>query len=51
VRLIPRTGVFARFRAAFALAVIAVVIGLVFAGALSMVIWGVASAIHHAASN
>jgi hypothetical protein len=51
VRLIPRTGPFARIRAAIALAVIAVVVGLVFAGAFSMIIWGIASAVHHAASN
>jgi hypothetical protein len=51
VRIIPRTGVFARVRAAFALAVIAVAIGLVVAGTLSVIVWGIATVIHHAAAN
>ncbi|HEY3810729.1 MAG TPA: hypothetical protein VGL49_04775 [Acidimicrobiales bacterium] len=51
VRLVPRTGVFARVRAAFALAVIAVAVGLAVAATLSLIVWGVAAAIHHAASN
>jgi hypothetical protein len=50
VRIIPRTGVFARIRAVFALAVIAVAIGLVVAGTLSVIVWGIAAAIHHAAA-
>jgi hypothetical protein len=50
VRIIPRTGVFARVRAAFALAVIAVALGLLVAGTLSVIVWGIATAIHHAAS-
>jgi hypothetical protein len=51
VRLIPRTGVFARVRAALALAVIAVAMGLLVAGTLSAIVWGIARAIHHAAAN
>jgi hypothetical protein len=51
VRIIPRTGVFARIRAVFALIVIAVAIGLVVAGTLSVIVWGIAAAIHHAAAN
>jgi hypothetical protein len=51
VRLIPRTGIFARLRAGFALAVIAVAMGLAVAGVLSVIVWGIASAIHHAATN
>jgi hypothetical protein len=43
--------VFARVRAAFALAVIAVAVGLAVAATLSLIVWGVAAAIHHAASN
>jgi hypothetical protein len=51
VRLIPRTGVFARVRAAVALSVIAVAMGLLVAGTLSVIVWGIATAIHHAAAN
>jgi hypothetical protein len=51
VRIIPRTGVFARLWAVFALIVIAVAIGLVVAGTLSVIVWGIAAAIHHAAAN
>ncbi len=51
VRIIPRTGMFARLRAAVALAVIAVIIGFGLAAALSVIVWGVATAIHHAAAN
>jgi hypothetical protein len=51
VRLVPRTGLFARMRAAFALAVIAVAVGLAVAATLSVIVWAVAAAIHHAASN
>jgi hypothetical protein len=51
VRIIPRTGVFARLRAAFALIVIAVALGLVLAGTLSVIVWGIATAIHHASAN
>jgi hypothetical protein len=43
--------VFARIRAVFALVVISVAIGLVVAGTLSVIVWGIASAIHHAAAN
>jgi hypothetical protein len=50
VRIIPRTGVFARIRAVFALVVIAVALGLVVAGTLSVIVWGIAAAIHHAAA-
>ncbi len=50
VRIIPRTGIFARLRAAVALAVIAVIIGIGVAATLSVIVWGVATAIHHAAS-
>lgn len=51
VRIIPRTGIFGRARAAVALAVIAVIIGVVVGGAFSVVVWGISSAIHHAAGN
>ena len=51
VRIIPRTGMFARLRAAVALAVIAVTIGFGVAAALSVIVWAVATAIHHAAAN
>jgi hypothetical protein len=51
VKLIPRTGIFARFRAIVVLAFMAVVMGLVVAGALSVIVWGIATAIHHAAAN
>ena len=51
VRLIPRTSVFGRLRAIVALAVIAVAMGLLVAGTLSAVVWGIARAIHHAATN
>jgi hypothetical protein len=51
VRIIPRSGLFVRLRAALALAVIAVAIGLSIAAVLSVVVWGVATAIHHAAGN
>jgi hypothetical protein len=43
--------VFARLRAAVALAVIAVAMGLLVAGTLSAIVWGIARAIHHAATN
>jgi hypothetical protein len=49
--MIPRTRWFIRVRSAFALAVIAVAFGLLVAGALSMIVWGIAAAIHHAAAN
>jgi len=51
VRLIPRTGMFARARSVIALTIIAVSIGVVLAGTLSVVVWGLAAAIHHAANN
>jgi len=51
VRVIPRTGMFARARSVIALTIIAVSIGVVLAGTLSVVIWGLAAAIHRAASN
>jgi hypothetical protein len=51
VRIIPRTGIFGRLRAALALTVIAVIIGFGIAAALSVVVWAVAMAIHHAAAN
>jgi hypothetical protein len=51
VRLIPRTGIFARVRAVVALTVIAVAIGVALAAALGVAVWGIASAIHHAVSN
>jgi hypothetical protein len=51
VRLIPRTGVFGRVRAVVALAVIAITFGLLLAGGLSLAVWGLAVAIHHAANN
>jgi hypothetical protein len=50
VRIIPRTGIWARLRAAVALTVIAVTIGLCFAAVLSVIVWAVAMAVHHAAS-
>jgi hypothetical protein len=51
VRLIPRTGPFARVRAAVALTVIALAIGVSLAATLSVIIWAVAAAVHHAAIN
>jgi hypothetical protein len=51
VRIIPRTGMFARLRAAVALTVIAVIIGIAVAATLSVIVWGVATAIHHAAAS
>jgi hypothetical protein len=51
VRIIPRTGWWARLRAGVALAVIAVTIGLGIAAVLSVIVWGVAMAVHHAAGN
>jgi hypothetical protein len=51
VRVIPRTGIFARVRAGVALVVIAVAIGVGLAATLGLAVWGVAAAIHHAASN
>jgi hypothetical protein len=51
VRIIPRSGLFVRLRAAVALTVIAVTIGLGVAAALSVIVWAVATAIHHAAGN
>jgi hypothetical protein len=51
VRLIPRTGIFGRVRAVVALSVIAVALGLAAAGALGLIVWGLATAIHHAANN
>jgi hypothetical protein len=51
VRLIPRTGIFARVRAVVALTVIAVTIGVGLAAALGVAVWGIAAAIHHAVSN
>ena len=51
VRIIPRTGMFARLRAAVALAVIAVIIGFGMAATLSVIVWAVATAIHHAAAS
>jgi hypothetical protein len=51
VRIIPRTGLWARLRAVVALAVIAVAIGLAAAAALSVIVWAVAMAVHHAAGN
>jgi hypothetical protein len=51
VRLIPRTGIFGRLRAAIVLTVIAVAIGLIVASALSAIVWGIATAIHHASTN
>jgi hypothetical protein len=50
VRIIPRTGLWARLRAAVALTVIAITIGLGFAAVLSVIVWAVATAVHHAAS-
>jgi hypothetical protein len=50
VRIIPRTGLWARLRAVLALAVIAVTIGIGIAAVLSVIVWGVAMAVHHAAS-
>ncbi len=50
VRIIPRTGLWARLRAAVALTVIAITIGLCFAAVLSVIVWAVAMAVHHAAS-
>lgn len=50
VRIIPRTGLWARLRAAIALTVIAITIGLGIAAVLSVVVWAVAMAVHHAAS-
>jgi hypothetical protein len=37
--------------AALALTIISVAIGLLVAGALSVIVWGIATAIHHAAAN
>ncbi len=51
VKLIPRTGPFARIRAAIVLAVIAVAIGFAVAATLSVIVWGLATVIHHAAAN
>jgi hypothetical protein len=51
VRLLPKTSVFRRIRAIVALFVIATFIGLLVAGALGLAVWGIATAIHHAASN
>jgi len=51
VRLIPRTGPFARARAVIALTIIAASIGLVLAGVLGVIVWGLAAAVHHAANN
>ncbi len=51
VRLMPRTGIFARVRAVIALTVIAVTLGVGLAAALGVAVWGIAAAIHHAVSN
>jgi hypothetical protein len=51
VRLMPKTGVFRRVRAVVALIVIATAIGLLFAGALGLTVWAIATAVHHAANN
>jgi hypothetical protein len=51
VRIIPRSGLWVRLRAAVALAVIAVTIGLGGAAVLSVIVWAAARAIHHAAGN
>lgn len=51
VRFVPRTSIWARIRAAVVLAVITVSIGVAVAAAIALVVWGVASAIHHVAGS
>jgi len=51
VRLVPRTSIFARVRAVILLAIIAIIIGLLLAGAIGLAVWGLAAAVHHAANN
>ncbi len=51
VRILPKTSTLRRIRAFLALAVIATCIGFLVAGALGLAVWGIATAIHHAANN
>ena len=51
VRMVKATSTAARVRAAVALILIALAIGLALAGALGLIVWGIATAIHHAANN
>jgi hypothetical protein len=51
VRILPKTSTLRRIRAFIALAVIATCIGFLVAGALGLAVWGIATAIHHAANN
>jgi len=49
--LINRTKWWQRLRAVFVLALIAVVLGAALAGTLGLIVWGIATGIHHAATN
>jgi hypothetical protein len=51
VRILPKTSTLRRIRAFLALAVIATCIGFLVAGAFGLAVWGIATAIHHAANN
>lgn len=49
--MVAATSMAARFRAGIVLVLIALAVGLALAGALGLIVWGIATAIHHAASN
>jgi hypothetical protein len=48
---VSATSGWARVRAAVVLILIALVIGMAMAGTLSLLVWGIAAAIRHAANN